>query len=60
MKKYTKIYTENLSNEQMDQLSRLTTKLIENSRERLEREPMGKDLIKRLNADMNELRQYLS
>lgn len=51
---------ESLSNEQMNQLSRLTTKVIENSRERLYREPMGRDLIKRLNADLNELREYLS
>jgi hypothetical protein len=50
---------ESLSNEQMDQLSRLTSKIIENSRERLYREPMGRDLIKRLNADLNELRERL-
>ena len=50
---------ESLSNEQMDQLSSLTSKLIENSRERLEREPLGKDLVKRINTNFNELREHL-
>lgn len=48
------------NNPQLDELFIKMSKLLSQSRERLKKEPKDKDLVKRLNADMNELRDIFS